>query len=71
MAEMIQNAVAPKLRKQVRLVSGRGTGLELRRIRVRQGDMWNDEPFLLVDENFFEMFTFAFAAGRSADSLEG
>jgi len=68
MAEVLQNA-GPQVEETVRLVSGRGTDLELRRIRVRRGDMWNDEPFLLVDENFFEMFTFAFEAGDPRTAL--
>ena len=68
MAEAIQNAV-PQVEETVRLVSGRGTSLELRRIRVRRDDTWNDEPFLLVDENFFEMFTFAFEAGDPRTAL--
>ena len=42
MAEAIQNAV-PQVEETVRLVSGRSQGLDLRRIRVRLGDTWNDE----------------------------
>ncbi|MXW81603.1 MAG: FtsX-like permease family protein [Gemmatimonadetes bacterium] len=68
MAEVLQNAV-PQVEETVRLVSGRGTSLELRRIRVRRGDTWNDEPFLVVDENFFEVFTFAFEAGNPRTAL--
>ena len=62
MAEELQNTV-PQVEETVRLVSGRGTSLDLRRIRVQSGDTWNDEPFLLVDENFFEVFTFPLEAG--------
>ena len=69
MAEAIQNAV-PQVEETVRLVSGRSTGLELRRIRVRSGDTWNDEPFLLVDENFFEVFTFPLEAGDPRTALK-
>ena len=44
--------------------------MDLRRIRVRIGDTWNDEPFLLVDENFFEVFTFPFEAGDPQTALQ-
>ena len=57
MAEAIQAAV-PQVEQTVRLSSGQSKELEKRRIRVRLGDMWSAEPFLLVDENFFEVFTF-------------
>ena len=53
MAAAIQNAV-PQVEETVRLVSAGNESLDMRRIRVRIGDAWNDEPFLLVDENFFE-----------------
>ena len=69
MAEAIQNAV-PQVEETVRLVSGRHASLDLRRIRVRIGDTWNDEPFLLVDENFFEVFTFPFEAGDPRSALK-
>ena len=69
MAEAIQNAV-PQVEETVRLVSGRSQGLDLRRIRVRIGDMWNDEPFLLVDKNFFEVFTFPLEAGDPRTALK-
>ena len=62
MAEAIQNTV-PQVEETVRLVSSRGVSLESRRLRVQSGDTWNDEPFLLVDENFFEVFTFPLEAG--------
>ena len=68
MAEAIQNAV-PQVEETVRLVSGRGASLESRRIRVRIGDRWNDEPFLLVDENFFEVFSFPLDAGDPRTAL--
>ena len=68
MAEAIQNAV-PQVEETVRLVSGRGESLESRRIRVRIGDRWNDEPFLLVDENFFEVFSFPLDAGDPRAAL--
>ena len=68
MAEAIQNAV-PQVEETVRLVSGRGESLESRRIRVRIGDKWNDEPFLLVDENFFEVFSFPLDAGDPRTAL--
>ena len=69
MAEAIQNAV-PQVEETVRLVSGRGESLESRRIRVRIGDRWNDEPFLLVDENFFEVFSFPLDAGDPRTALQ-
>ena len=69
MAEAIQNAV-PQVEETVRLVSGRYGSLDMRRIRVRIGDTWNDEPFLLVDENFFEVFTFPFEAGDPQTALK-
>jgi len=69
MAEAIQDAV-PQVEETVRLVSGRYKRLDLRRIRVRIGDTWNDEPFLLVDENFFEVFTFPFEAGDPQTALQ-
>ena len=69
MAEAIQNAV-PQVEETVRLISGRNERLDLRRIRVRIGDTWNDEPFLLVDENFFEVFTFPFEAGDPQMALQ-
>ena len=69
MAEAIQNAV-PQVEETVRLVSGRSTSLGLRRIRVRIGDRWNDEPFLLVDENFFEVFSFPLDAGDPRTALK-
>ncbi len=69
MAEAIQNAV-PQVEETVRLVSGRHESLDMRRIRVRLGDTWNDEPFLLVDENFFEVFTFPFEAGDPRSALK-
>ena len=69
MAEAIQNAV-PQVEETVRLVSGRYERLDLRRIRVQIGDTWNDEPFLLVDENFFEVFTFPFEAGDPRSALQ-
>ena len=69
MAEAIQNSV-PQVEETVRLVSGRYKRLDLRRIRVRLGDTWNDEPFLLVDENFFEVFTFPFEAGDPQTALQ-
>ena len=69
MAEAIQNVV-PQVEETVRLVSGRSASLELRRIRVRSGDTWNDEPFLLVDENFFEVFTFPLEAGDPRTALK-
>ena len=69
MAEAIQNVV-PQVEETVRLVSGRSASLELRRIRVRSGDTWNDEPFLLVDENFFEVFTFPLEAGDPQTALQ-
>ena len=69
MAEVLQNTV-PQVEETVRLVSGRGMGVEWRRIRVRSGDTWNDEPFLLVDENFFEVFTFPLEAGDPRTALK-
>ena len=69
MAEAIQNAV-PQVEETVRLVSGRDERLDLRRIRVWIGDTWNDETFLLVDENFFEVFTFPFEAGDPQTALQ-
>ena len=69
MAEAIQNAV-PQVEETVRLVSGRYERLDLRRIRVQIGDTWNDEPFLLVDENFFEVFTFPLEAGDPRSALQ-
>ena len=69
MAEAIQNAV-PQVEETVRLVSGRYKRLDLRRIRMQIGDTWNDEPFLLVDENFFEAFTFPFEAGDPQAALK-
>ncbi len=69
MAEAIQNAV-PQVEETVRLVSSRGASLESRRIRVRIGDRWNDEPFLLVDENFFEVFSFPLDAGDPRTALQ-
>ncbi len=69
MAEVLQNAL-PQVEETVRLSSGRYSGLEHRRIRVRIGDTWNDEPFLLADENFFEVFTFSFEAGDPRKALK-
>ena len=69
MAEAIQNAV-PQVEETVRLVSGRSVSLDMRRIRVRIGDRWNDEPFLLVDENFFEVFSFPLDAGDPRTALQ-
>ena len=69
MAEAVHNAV-PQVEETVRLVSGRHESLDMRRIRVRLGDTWNDEPFLLVDENFFEVFTFPFEAGDPRSALK-
>ena len=69
MAEAIQN-VAPQVEETVRLVSGRGVELEERRLRVQSGDTWNNEPFLLVDENFFEVFTFPLEAGDPQTALQ-
>ena len=69
MAEAIQDAV-PQVEETVRLVSGRYKRLDLRRIRMQIGDTWNDEPFLLVDENFFEVFTFPFEAGDPQTALK-
>ncbi len=69
MAEAIQNAV-PQVEETVRLASGHRPSLEGRRIRVRIGDRWNDEPFLLVDENFFEVFSFPLDAGDSRTALQ-
>ena len=69
MAEAIQNAV-PQVEETVRLSSGRGSSLKSRRIRVRSGDTWNDEPFLLVDENFFEVFSFPLDAGDPRTALQ-
>ena len=69
MAEAIQNAV-PQVEETVRLSSGRYMDLEDRRLRVRSGDMRNDEPFLLVDENFFEVFTFPLEAGDPRTALK-
>lgn len=68
MAEAIQNAV-PQVEETVRLVYGRSASLDMRRIRVRIGDRWNDEPFLLVDENFFEVFSFPLDAGDPRAAL--
>ena len=68
MAEAIQNAV-PQVEETVRLVYGRSASLDMRRIRVRIGDKWNDEPFLLVDENFFEVFSFPLDAGDPRTAL--
>ena len=68
-AEAIQNAV-PQVEETVRLISGRNERLDLRRIRMQIGDTWNDEPFLLVDENFFEVFTFPFEAGDPQTALK-
>lgn len=69
MAEAIQNAV-PQVKETVRLASGHRSSLEGRRIRVRIGDRWNDEPFLLVDENFFEVFSFPLDAGDPRTALQ-
>lgn len=69
MAEAIQNAV-PQVEETVRLVSGHYSSLAGRRIRVRIGDRWNDEPFLLVDENFFEVFSFPLDAGDPRTALQ-
>ena len=69
MAEAIQDAV-PQIEQTVRLSSGQSKELEKRRIRVRLGDMWSAEPFLLVDENFFEVFTFPFEAGDPRTALK-
>ncbi len=68
MAEAIQNAV-PQVEETVRLVSSRDASLEGQRIRVRSGDTWNDEPFLLVDENFFKVFTFPLEVGNPRTAL--
>ena len=68
-AEAIQNAV-PQVEETVRLISGRDERLDLRRIRMQIGDTWNDEPFLLVDENFFEVFTFPFEVGDPRSALQ-
>ena len=69
MAEVLQNAL-PQVEETVRLSSGRYMDLEERRLRVRSGDMQNDEPFLLVDENFFEVFTFPLEAGDPRTALK-
>ena len=69
MAEVIQNVV-PQVEETVRLVPSRGTSLKSRRIRVRVGDRWNDEPFLLVDENFFEVFSFPLDTGDPRMALQ-
>ena len=69
MAEVIQNVV-PQVEETVRLVPSRGTSLKSRRIRVRIGDRWNDEPFLLVDENFFEVFSFPLDTGDPRMALQ-
>lgn len=69
MAEALQNAL-PQIEETVRLSSGRYTDLEERRLRVRLGDIQNDEPFLLVDENFFKVFTFPLEAGDPRTALQ-
>lgn len=68
-AGAIHNTV-PQVEGTVRLSSGRGMELEERRLRVQSDDTWGDEPFLLADENFFEVFTFPFEAGDPRMALK-
>lgn len=59
----------PEAERVVRLVSGRGGERWSQIVRVRRGEIAKDEKFLLVDENFFEVFSFPLARGSAREAL--
>jgi putative ABC transport system permease protein len=59
----------PEAEQVVRLTSGRGGDREDQVVRVRRGETAQDEKFLLVDENFFELFSFPLMRGSAREVL--